>query len=580
MSMRDWSGGRGFSRRQVLAAGTAVPVGGLFWIGALSARAQVTAEAAGRGLQVDVEAVDTAQAELNAVAAALRSSAGPALGGEAHPRARNLRVISVMKVDPEENGKPVAERAPSARRWRARVYDYDNQRALVLEGPLGNVRPDRVFETKEVLIPSWEEWAEARDLLLRHPDIGPRLRAGKLIATRPMPPCMKGGRNGRHRLVTVGLLPVLPRRLDETYEIVAADLAERSVQRFAARAPVGAVARGSVCGAPPAAGQDSTGQGFPGQYNLTIRSGSTVYWTLTIVRPSSSSGLRGSGIELRDVVYRGRKVLKRAHVPILNVKYDRDVCGPYRDWLYEEGMLQASGTDVAPGFRRASSAPRTILQSGTDTGNFLGTAVWVNGDEVTLMAELEAGWYRYLSQWTLSIDGTIRPRFGFAAVADSCVCNIHHHHAYWRLDFDIGSPNGNFVQQLDGGTWRTVPNETMVFRDAAFARRWRVGNRNLRAMYEIRPNTTDGRARASQDWPFPAGDLWLLRYRPGEIDDGVNIVQGAAQARLNRFVNGESINGADVVVWYAAHFTHDKGATQEPGGDGHVVGPDLVPVSW
>jgi hypothetical protein len=120
----------------------------------------------------------------------------------------------------------------------------------------------------------------------------------------------------------------------------------------------------------------------------------------------------------------------------------------------------------------------------------------------------------------------------------------------------------------------------MVLRDAAFARRWRVGSHGLGARYEIRPNRIDGRARASADWPFSVGDLWFLRYRPGEIDDGVRRSRGATQARLNRFVNGESIDGANIVVWCGAHFTHDEGAVQEVGGDGHVLRPDLVPVSW
>ena len=61
------------------------------------------------------------------------------------------------------------------------------------------------------------------------------------------------------------------------------------------------------------------------------------------------------------------------------------------------------------------------------------------------MAELEAGWYRYVSQWTFHTNGTIKPRFGFAAVQNNCVCNVHHHHAYWRLDFDIGGYGGSWV---------------------------------------------------------------------------------------------------------------------------------------
>jgi hypothetical protein len=261
-----------------------------------------------------------------------------------------------------------------------------------------------------------------------------------------MPPLVLGGENGRRRRITVGLLPVLPTGRT-TNEIVAVDLGDGTVQRFAARAPRGTMAGAApTCGAPLDADQKVTRQGVPGRYAVTIRRGGTTYWSFTAVRPSASSGLKGSGIELRDVRYRGRKVLHRGHVPILTVKYDGNVCGPFRDFQYMESMLQANGRDVAPGFRLASSAPRSIIQSGTDTGNFLGTAVWADGEEVTLMAELEAGYYRYLNAWTLHTNGTIKPRFGFAGVQHRCLCHAHHHHAYWRFDFEIGSAGGNFVQ--------------------------------------------------------------------------------------------------------------------------------------
>jgi len=54
----------------------------------------------------------------------------------------------------------------------------------------------------------------------------------------------------------------------------------------------------------------------------------------------------------------------------LNVLYDGDACGPYRDWIYEEWCFQADGTDVAPGFRWCppGTPPRTICESGVDGG--------------------------------------------------------------------------------------------------------------------------------------------------------------------------------------------------------------------
>jgi hypothetical protein len=559
----------GVTRRTMLQAGAAVTIGGLFSIGAPFVAAQ---DGRAAPLEIEVVPFGAQQGELDEIARSLR-------GGRGVPRTAgrlNVRVISVREIDPEEKGKSEAERALSEGRWRAIVYDYAAQRTLMLEGRLGSPVPDVVRTLNSQPIPSPAEWEEARDTLLDHPQFGPPLRAGNLIAYRPMPPVIVGP-NG-HRLITVGLLPRSPSGT-LVHEIVAVDLATGAVQRFAARTPETSLTRGDVCGAPLGAGQSTTGQGQAGQYAVTIQQGSTVYWTFTAVRPSNSSGLRGSGIELRNVRYRGRLVLSRAHLPILNVKYAGNACGPYRDWQFEEGMLQADGTNVAPGFRQTTSAPETIIQSGTDDGNFLGTALWINGSQVTLRSELEAGWYRYISEWTLHTDGRIQPRFGFAAVQNTCVCNAHYHHCYWRFNFDIGGSGNNFVQQFNNGAWAVLPREKRAFRDAALLRKWRVGARGERAKYLIRPNSTDGRAAGSPDWPFGVADLWFLRYHANEIDDGVDVTSGNVEARLDDFRNGESIDGADLVVWYAGHFSHVQPA-DERGGTDHLVGPDLVPINW
>ena len=570
----DGAGGGGgdarVSRRHLLAGGTAVAMGGLFWIGAPQAPAQ---NASAQRLQVDIQPTGLPQAELDFIVRGLHRS--PAMRSAIG--FRNRRVINIREVDAEEAGKTAAGRAGRARRWRAVLYDYDLQRAFVAEGRLGDPTPERLQPIAGQPIPAPDEWAEARDRLRSHPQIGPGLRSGGLIAYRPMPPVLVSGA-GR-RMITVGLLPVNP-AFGLGHEILAVDLGSGAVQRYAARAPATALAgQAALCGAPPDSNQPITGQGEAGQYTITIRRDGVVIWRFTAVRPSASSGLRGSGIELRQVYYRGRQVLHRAHLPILNVKYDGDACGPFRDWQYAEGMLQATGREVAPGFIRASSPPTTIIQSGNDTGSYLGTAIWVSGEEVTLMAEMEAGWYRYISQWTFHTNGIIKPRFGFAGVSNRCICNVHHHHAYWRLDFDIGTAGDQVVQELGDAGWRTLPTETAASRDPAFKRRWRVLSTSLRRGYEIRPNPSDGRAQDAPDWPFGAGDLWFLRFYPGEIDDGVNTTTGDVTAKLDQFVDGESLAKTDIVVWYASHFTHDQ-AEEEAGGHSYLVGPNLVPVNW
>ncbi len=96
---------------------------------------------------------------------------------------------------------------------------------------------------------------------------------------------------------------------------------------------------------------------------------------------------------------------------------------------HEESRFQAPGSTVAPGFRLCPHPATTVLDTGSDVGNFAGVAVYVYAEEVVLVSELEPGWYRYVSSWRLQANGTIRPRFGFGAVEDSCVCHTHHHDA-------------------------------------------------------------------------------------------------------------------------------------------------------
>jgi Cu2+-containing amine oxidase len=285
------------------------------------------------------------------------------------------------------------------------------------------------------------------------------------------------------------------------------------------------------------------------------------------------------------VDYRGKRLLYRAHVPILNVKYDGDACGPYRDWQDQEGMLSANGADVASGFRLCPTPATTILDTGSDAGNYLGVAIYVQGQEVVLVSEMEAGWYRYISLWRLHTDGTIRPRFGFSAVQSSCVCTVHHHHTYWRLDFDVRTAGNNIVREFNdppligSSNWHNKNFEIRRPRNPARKRKWRVENKSTGEAYDILPGTNDGVATAMPDWPFPRGDVWILRYRGSEIDDGVIATGPPYEAGLDAWLNGEPINGADVVVWYGAHFSHDI-AHEEPGNFGHVVGPELKLVRW
>ena len=503
---------------------------------------------------------------------------------ESLAKTRN-RLLAFEFPEPDPETK-TARPAPPPSAYRATFYDYTNNRAILVDGDLTQPKRVRISESGSQPLPTYEEFAEAVRLLTKDETFGSALRDGRLKPYRPMPPLIDvespHGRN--ERTIAVGLLSV---KSEARHEIVGVNLIQQAVIRFDEGAPGSSIAFGEVCG--PDYTQQATTTGTAGQVWVTVSQGGTVLWKFLAVRPAASSGTRGSGVELRFVDYRGKRVLYRAHVPILNVHYDIPPCGPYRDWQNEEGMIQANGVDVAPGFRFCPAPATTILDTGSDAGNFSGVAIYVQGQEVVLVSEMEAGWYRYISEWRLHTNGTIRPRFGFSAVQNSCVCNVHHHHPYWRFDFDIRTAGNNRVREYNNPAlvgkshWHTKTFEIRRPRDPARKRKWRVENTITGEGYDIIPGPDDGVATASPDWPYGRGDVWILRYHGSELDDGVDCTTGGlgcvTEANLDGFVNGEAISNHDVVIWYAGHVTHDV-VHEPPGEFGHICGPDLKPVNW
>jgi hypothetical protein len=482
-----------------------------------------------------------------------------------------VRVLSFELID--DNPRKTKDHAPPEL-YRAIIFCYENNRALAVEGRFDSEKIKVTILANQPEEFSDEEFKEAVNTLSNDNHFGPLLRDNIVKPYRPMPSIAYAGLgNTVERVVNVGLTF---RDGSQPPEIVGVNMVLRRVERFTNGAPKTAIASPTACGLPNA-GQGTTGRGVAGQYLMTISQGQTVIWSMTVIRPSASSGTRASAIELRDVDYKGKRVFGRAHVPVLNVEYVNGACGPYRDWQYQEGMLSATGTNI-PGtnnsFRECTAPPQTILDNGTDSGNFLGIAVYTNGNQTTLLSELEAGWYRYICEWHFFADGSIQPVFGFGGVNNSCVCNDHNHHVYWRFDFDVAgaSPNSVYGPGLRG--WGAqFPTEVKLTRSALGDNKLHIINPATGDTYAIIPGSKDG---SSLNDPYARGDAWILRRDPngGELDDGYNSTGGSGTAiNLDQFVNGGSVQGSDVVVWYGAHFLHTVDDQLS-----HKVGPQIIKV--
>ena len=491
----------------------------------------------------------------------------------AHPmvkkylQSNRTRQIEFESLEPQPRSLPET--------YRVTFYDYTNNRPVIVAGTYGDSEMMTFTIGTVQPLPSPEEFDAAVEIIKNDPKIGPALIAGKLKPYRPMPPLASESVSAE-RTLHVGLLGGEAKTANQ---IVAVNMIRNTVSAYQSGAPPTALAAPAVCGV-PAANQATTSRGTAGQAVITVSQGGQTIWEMLVIRPSASAGTRGSGVELRDVKYRGKSVFKRAHVPILNVHYDLDACGPYRDWQWQEGMFLADGTDVAAGIRMCATAPQTIMEAGSDVGNFRGVAVYKKpaNDELLLVSEMEAGWYRYVSRWEFTTDGVIRARFGFDGIDNSCVCNAHHHNAYWRFDFDPAAVGRSRFNEYDTFAFNTpILTEAKRYRDYVRNRYWSIENIVSGELIRIMPGHDDGVADS-----YARGDAWFLRYRATELDDGRNSTGSNTEADLDMFVNGESLDGQDVVIWYSGHFDHITGVeVSHPEDHGpHIVGPDIVVARW
>ncbi|MEM7479786.1 MAG: hypothetical protein AAF481_01320 [Acidobacteriota bacterium] len=293
-------------------------------------------------------------------------------------------------------------------------------------------------------------------------------------------------------------------------------------------------------------------------------------WEFCYRSPNQSqpSG-NGSGLEIYDVKWKGTTILKQAHIPILNVRYDgtcfSDPC--YRDWFDENQRFECAPGSGGECTGATTPASTVCDHPGSDAGSFTGVAVEDFGTSLKLTAQTSAGWYRYIPTWEFFADGTIQARTSFTAVDHPCEQEDHNHHAYWRFDFDIGDSADNWVDKVVGGVGTRVTTETEWIDTSPARSQWLVGSNSSPYMVEVTRNAGD---QAAGDPPivpndFPMADGWLLAYKSNELTDftGFSTDPAVCRANLANFTNGENVNGTDIVLWVHAGSFHES----QPGGN-------------
>jgi subtilisin-like proprotein convertase family protein len=198
------------------------------------------------------------------------------------------------------------------------------------------------------------------------------------------------------------------------------------------------------------------------------------------------------------------------------------------------------------------------------------------------MTETTAGWYRYVMEWRFGFDGSIHPRFGFGATSNSCTCNEHYHHAYWRLEWAL---DGNTADNTSGiatlehlragtpDTWDPVGAEATFVRPPVDGDKdwFRIKNPLTGNGYLLKPGALDGNTTGD---PYGKWDVAALAWNSNEINDP----NTNTSINVAPWMTGEGLGASKrLVTWYHATYDHD-----DPGGGGEpceIAGPDLIPLA-
>lgn len=333
-------------------------------------------------------------------------------------------------------------------------------------------------------------------------------------------------------------------------------------------------------------------------------------WEMCWLSPSQSVGPRGSGMELRNVYWRGQLVMRRAHAPMLFAEYKGGQGGNcYRDWKDDPtGVLAAAVTqnqlgDIPPG---GNPGITSCDRSNDATASYgtcpfalpvpagynctAGVTIENMGTHVRLTSQYRADWYMYASRIEFYPDGRIVPNFGFGNRNGTFNSVTHWHHNYWRFEFDIDGLGNNTVSIDD-------QDQVTEFSDVRSAgggvgggpRTWSVRNPVNGNGYRMVPGASD------YDYPtnesgrnFHTVDFMATRAHSGEYGDSSSYDLFDCEMHKDNLVNGESIANTNQAIYYHVS-VRDTTSNSWPNGcsgggclpqDSMVckkAGPTLVP---
>jgi primary-amine oxidase len=327
------------------------------------------------------------------------------------------------------------------------------------------------------------------------------------------------------------------------------------------------------------------------------------------------------GIVLRDIYFTppggtARRVLSLGSIAQVHVPYDdnsarfHDVTD---DGFGDTNLNDLTAADCPDGVLLKHGAKDAVCQQRQSRGYaFNGLGMQEQGELLSLFSVSTSGEYNYIPVWRFGDDGSMEllmgaagklqrfttdRRYGWPVRANSTLGTSHIHNYYWRLDFDLGeTAEDDVVEEFNytpaaGGQARQLgvsqlTGEAARSIDPTGLRSWQIrdagatGVNGRSLAYGLEPITIAHRDVGPSYEPWTANDFYVTRYRECERYASHNPTLNGCADNLAGFVNGESLEGADLVLWYGLTFHHIPRDEDEPFMHVHWSGFRLTPRDW
>jgi len=305
-----------------------------------------------------------------------------------------------------------------------------------------------------------------------------------------------------------------------------------------------------------------------------------------------------------------RKVFKSLSVAQINVTFD-DGSAPL-DLVSSAGLGGSNFQTLSAQDCPAGTRLGGVLCQRTESRGYAykSYSQQKQGHNLVLQSASTPGVSTYLVRWAFGDDGSVAPSIGLTGdlprlsstntangwpVDSGSTTGIGFSNNYfWRMDFDLGTDAADdAVEELEivpsadrrrkTKTLTPLTTETARTIDVDRKRSWRIldtqiTNADGRAIsYHLEPLHTAHRYRGSST--ALSSDAQFTRYKSCERLSTGNAAAGCGTG-VNNYVNGESINGADVVLWYSVSYHHLPRAEDSNGIAVHWDGFMVVPRDW